>query len=914
MSATAQQQTPLSPVTAAAFRNRHRGETIVVCGCGESLTTLADPRATVTIGTNDVGRLFTPDYLVVVNPPSQFRAERWPHVEQSRAGFVFSQLDLPLRHAPLVRFRLGRFGGAGFEEPDILHYTQNSPYVGVALAMFMGASRIGLIGVDFTDHHFFATSGPHPLARRLAQIDGEYARLREACTARRIELVNLSESSRLTALPRASLQGFLGGVSTPRRRVFFVNYQFLACGDVFTQGLRRAAAADGIDFDDADWNDADLPGKVARFGPDLLFVVHGRQFVRRWGSRFSDYTTAVWLVDEPYEVDDSSVYSRQFTHVFVNDPSTLGRHRNAAYLPVCFDPLLHQPGGEARPHMVGFIGGANPTRERYLTALAQRGALSYVVGGPWTDPRLKALCHSRNITPDEAAALYRASRIIVNVFRDRHHFNRDAVTPLSLNPRVYEALACGALVVSEWRPELQQMVPDMPVFRTEAELVAIVGQLLADPDRAEALRVKCAALLASHTYADRLRTVMETTLGPAGPADSHPAPRELPAALHARWIVSGRPEWTHDADVLTLTAVGDGSPGSECGIATRDASNRVDLSFDLFMSLDACFIAKIYQADPEEQKANSYHLFCSRRATYLARHNHVFRHVDLPRHQWIRLRLTAGDGMLTLSLGGRVVHRVHDAMLTDGYAALTVKHGSVRLRDVQIATLSAQTGGDDPIRFHHLHGRRPTPPPRVSIVTTVYDRTDCLRRCLQSVKQLQYRNFEQIVVSDAPAHEVVDEIARIVAAEDDGRLQYFNLEERANNWGITPAAVGLRRAARRVRLFSLRRQRLHARACQPAGAGARPRPRPRLRVQLLQVCRDSRARASGAGASAHRSRAADVPARTVRSAPRRRSAVRRDCLGLGADRHADQARRALEARRRPELHLPPRSLSASHGG
>ena len=56
----------------------------------------------------------------------------------------------------------------------------------------MGARRIGFIGVDFTDHHFFAATGRHPLTRQLPQIDREYARLAEAGRARGVELVNLS--------------------------------------------------------------------------------------------------------------------------------------------------------------------------------------------------------------------------------------------------------------------------------------------------------------------------------------------------------------------------------------------------------------------------------------------------------------------------------------------------------------------------------------------------------------------------------------------------------------------------------------------------------------------------------------------------------------------------------------------------
>ena len=84
--------------------------------------------------------------------------------------------------------------------------------------------------------------------------------------------------------------------------------------------------------------------------------------------------------------------------------------------------------------------------------------------------------------------------------------------------------------------------------------------------------------------------------------------------------------------------------------------------------------------------------------------------------------------------------------------------------------------------------------PRVSIITTVYDRTACLARCLQSVQQASYRDVEQIVVSDAPGPAVEAEIERQVVALDDPRVRYLALETRANDWGITPAATGLRAA------------------------------------------------------------------------------------------------------------------------
>lgn len=497
----------------ADFRDRHRGEAIVVCGCGESLKSLDSPERFVSIGVNDVGRMFQPTYLVVVNPPGQFAAGRFRYVEQSRAQALFTQLDLPVPHPRVVRVALGTRGGTDFSDPNVLHYTSNSPYLAVCLAAHMGAKRIGLIGVDFTDHHFFGQTGRHPLAPRLEQIDAEYGKLARALRARDIELVNLSRQSRLAAVPKLALQEFdpvAARRSEPAagRRVFFVNYRFLSCGDVFATGLRNAASGLGVSFDEAWWDDPELSRKVEQFGPDLLFVVHGRRFARRWPDVLRRFRSAVWLLDEPYEVDDTSSWSGLFDTVFVNDPSTLDRHRNARYLPVCHDPALHFDAQCERKYRVGFVGGPNRTREKFLSALARDGTLSYVIGGPWRDPAISKLCLASNAPPEQVAALYRQTEVVVNVFRDIHHFNRSGTPGQTLNPRIYEALACGAAVVSEARPGLEEAFPEIPTFDNAQQLLAAVRELLSKPSGRADIVARCGERLERHTYAARLSDVL----------------------------------------------------------------------------------------------------------------------------------------------------------------------------------------------------------------------------------------------------------------------------------------------------------------------------------------------------------------------------------------------------------------------
>ncbi|MFT4908288.1 MAG: hypothetical protein ACI978_002378 [Oleispira sp.] len=192
------------------YQGCHEGASIIVCGCGESLSTLPRDNDVITIGVNDVGRLFDPTYLLVLNRPHQFKNNRFNFVHSSRAQAIFSQFNLKLKYSNSIMFTLGKKGGTDFLNPDVLPYTQNSPYVAVCLAALMGAKRIGLSGVDFNDNHFFAATGPHHLNRKLSVIDQQYGQLYRALQLKGIELYNLSDTSQLTQIPKMNSQEFIG--------------------------------------------------------------------------------------------------------------------------------------------------------------------------------------------------------------------------------------------------------------------------------------------------------------------------------------------------------------------------------------------------------------------------------------------------------------------------------------------------------------------------------------------------------------------------------------------------------------------------------------------------------------------------------------------------------------------------------
>ncbi|HEX5883076.1 MAG TPA: glycosyltransferase [Pyrinomonadaceae bacterium] len=805
--------------TLADFQNLHAGSTIIVCGCGESLNELSEPERFITIGVNDVGRRFHPNYLVVVNPPHQFSGDRFTYVQNSEADYVFSQLNLSLVRDNLVRFDLGASGGTDLSNPNVLHYTQNSPYVALCLAVHMGATRIGLIGVDFTDHHFFAATGTHSLLPQLPVIDEQYKNLYDAIRARGVEVFNLSSASRLTAFPKLPLAEFTGPAefSRPEKKIFFVNYKFLSCGEVFTDGLRNAATSLGLNFQDAYWDDPQLAAKIHDFAPDWLFVVHGRRFVQAWRGKFPSVKKAVWLLDEPYEVDDTSAWSGEFNVVFVNDPNTLDRHRNAHYLPVAYDPEVHFENGNARTYNVGFIGGHNEVRERYLLALHGAGRLSYVVGGPWRSPALNGLCLAPNIPAKDTSELYRKTKIVVNVFREIHHFNRERVPAYSMNPRVYEALACGAVVVSEARNELSEVFPEVPLFSDTQQLLDTIGALESDEESYRTVKRACQDRLQKHSYVERLRRVLETIdCGSFSNKKESAMEKVQPSPLSlSGWKPAGEAVQQLDDGSLMFSKHADEGPATEQGIASDQAYRDVELAFEVKLERDACFIAKVRQASQLDQATNSYHLYCHPAHAYLARHNYVFNNVSLKREQWQQVKLRCLNNMLELEVDGVVVVSVVDGQLERGYCFVGCKSGKAFVRNLVVHALDqsrvrerasafvresvAPPNGLPDYRILFDTERLGTP--IVSIVTTVYDRVNNLAECLRSVKELRYRDFEHIIVSDHPPEAVVDSIESLVKAEPTSPLTYADLNERANNWGIAPASVGLHLARGRYVCF-----------------------------------------------------------------------------------------------------------------
>lgn len=198
------------PKSLVDFMGIHKDKKIIVCGCGTSLPDILPYKDEfITIGVNDVPALFDPTYLLVTDHPNRFFGTRRDTVQNAKSRYLFV-CTTGWRHPRLVKFDLGTKELKSLDSSKVIDHFLNSPYVAVNLAYKMGAKHIGLIGVDFTDGHFYnPNDGPHPISPQphLNRVNTSYQILFDALAQRGVTFHNLSPISRLE-LPKLTIEKF----------------------------------------------------------------------------------------------------------------------------------------------------------------------------------------------------------------------------------------------------------------------------------------------------------------------------------------------------------------------------------------------------------------------------------------------------------------------------------------------------------------------------------------------------------------------------------------------------------------------------------------------------------------------------------------------------------------------------------
>lgn len=285
------------------------------------------------------------------------------------------------------------------------------------------------------------------------------------------------------------------------------------------QGIARGFERQGCRVEVVDASQVPPPSNWESL-PDLLFVVHGGNVEEETVKQYKDagVTSAVYLLDEPYEVDQSVRWARHYDWVFPVDRATLETHQqhsHAAHLPCGYDDTVFHPDGPAEKSSILMLGSCFAARENLLgTSVKKLGHLFTWVGPGWQQISTAGTHHDRLVTPEECAIFYRGAGITLNIHRDStwSHFgelNKRGLQATHLNPRFWEAAACGGFPLCNYRADLDVYAKGAASFTSEEELARKLEYFTSN----EKARKKQAKLLLKavkkHSYVERARTVLD---------------------------------------------------------------------------------------------------------------------------------------------------------------------------------------------------------------------------------------------------------------------------------------------------------------------------------------------------------------------------------------------------------------------
>ncbi|NIA14336.1 MAG: glycosyltransferase [Nitrospiraceae bacterium] len=230
-----------------------------------------------------------------------------------------------------------------------------------------------------------------------------------------------------------------------------------------------------------------LPGG---FTPDLFLWVDSGASRPPDGLDTLSISKVCYLIDTHVSAELRLAMAQPFDFAFMAQKAHLDAFKSAGvedvfWLPLACCPELHDVPGTARTRDVAFVGSTqgDPSgrRARILEEVAGRFPNNHI-GMAW---------------PDEMARIYAQSKIVVNtcVARD-------------LNMRVFEALASGALLITDEADGLEDLFEDgvqLVVYRRDEDLPGLIQRYLEDDGARERIAAAGKSLvLERHTYAHRI--------------------------------------------------------------------------------------------------------------------------------------------------------------------------------------------------------------------------------------------------------------------------------------------------------------------------------------------------------------------------------------------------------------------------
>jgi spore maturation protein CgeB len=226
-------------------------------------------------------------------------------------------------------------------------------------------------------------------------------------------------------------------------------------------------------------------------------------------------TTANWWLNDPFQFERATSILPAYDFAFSNARGSLDGYaargiRNVHFLPTACEPSVHRPLPPRAPACdVSFAGDWSAMREQMIGALVANG-VDVRIFGPWrrklaSDSPLRPRLEHGFFTPDRMAEIFAACKATLNIHTWRGKFD------YGLNPRVFEAAACGTPQLVDWKRELDELFDEkeraaMIVYRSDEELLAKCKSI---PELREKALAASSSIRERHSYLARMRELLK---------------------------------------------------------------------------------------------------------------------------------------------------------------------------------------------------------------------------------------------------------------------------------------------------------------------------------------------------------------------------------------------------------------------
>ncbi|MFH1879123.1 MAG: glycosyltransferase [Candidatus Omnitrophota bacterium] len=246
--------------------------------------------------------------------------------------------------------------------------------------------------------------------------------------------------------------------------------------------------------------------------PDTVRYINGKNII-----------TVLWTTDSPWYFDNVLKAAPAYKHIFCAGTEAIEIFeregiKGAAWLPFACDPDYHKPAGLCASEKARYgkdvvsVGSFYPNRAEIMEKISD---FDIGVWGPYWD-RIGAFSPLRGKVTDvkinysEWVKIYSAARVVLVLHYD------DKKTPCyQASPKLYEAMACGAFVISDNQRDVKNLFENgkhLVIFNSVEDLREKLKFYIANEDQRAAIAMAgYKEVLEKHTYKDRIRVILDKT-------------------------------------------------------------------------------------------------------------------------------------------------------------------------------------------------------------------------------------------------------------------------------------------------------------------------------------------------------------------------------------------------------------------